>query len=173
MRDYLLIGTVLKPQGIHGESKIKSYAADPEDFRRWKKLYLKDLGGYSPIPCRVTRVHDGFIYAVLKDAKDANEAEALRGQELYIARAQAAPTEKDAVLIADLEGCHAVDEEGQELGVLTEVLQHGPVDTWVFRTEKGTLMAPALKDVFPEVDPEAGVIRVCSARLGEVAVIDD
>ena len=42
MQDYLLIGTVLKPQGIHGESKIRSYAADLNLFSSWNILYLAE-----------------------------------------------------------------------------------------------------------------------------------
>ena len=75
--------------------------------------------------------------------------------------------------IADLVGCAAVDETGRTVGVLTDVLQYGSVDTWVFRTETGTLMAPALLSVFPEVDPENRRISVVSEKLREVAVIDD
>ena len=41
MIEYLMIGEVLKPQGIKGEVKIKPYAANHDDFRRWKTLYLK------------------------------------------------------------------------------------------------------------------------------------
>ena len=74
--------------------------------------------------------------------------------------------------IADLIGCDAEDEEGNPVGTLTDVLQYGSVDTWVFRTPSGTLMAPALLSVFPEVDPAAGKIRVCAEKLREVAVLD-
>ena len=58
-------------------------------------------------------------------------------------------------------------------GKLTEVLQHGSVDTWVFQGPRGTWMAPALKDVFPEADPSARRIVACSPRLEEVAVFED
>ena len=78
--------------------------------------------------------------------------------------------EKDADLIADLIGCEAVDEQGCTVGTLTDVLQYGTVDTWVFRTVGGTLMAPALKAVFPEVDTEGKRIRVVRDRLEEVSV---
>ena len=77
---------------------------------------------------------------------------------------------KNGNLIADLVGCRAVDENGQTVGTLTDVLQHGPVDTWVFRTASGTLMAPALLSVFPAVDPENKAIDVIRERLEEVAV---
>jgi 16S rRNA processing protein RimM len=65
-----------------------------------------------------------------------------------------------------------VDEAGQELGVLSDVLQHGTVDTWVFSGPR-PFMAPALRQVFPEVDPEEKRIRVVREKLEEVAVFED
>ena len=168
-----MIGTVLKPQGIRGECKIKPYAARVELFSSWKKIYLEDHGAFSPIPMKVTRIHEGFVYARLADSMSADDAEAFRGRDLYIDRAHAAPPEDGAVYIADLIGCEAVDEEGRPVGTLTDVLQYGSVDTWVFKTPSGaTLMAPALLSVFPQVDHEAGKILVCAEKLREVAVLD-
>ena len=173
MQDYLMIGVVLKPQGIRGEIKIKPYAADVSLYEEWKTLYIKENDTFSPVPCTVSRIHDGFVYAVLAGCKTADDAEKLRGKDLYIDRAHAAKPENGAVYIADLVGCTAVDETGRTVGVLTDVLQYGSVDTWVFRTESGTLMAPALLAVFPEVDLESRRISVVSEKLREVAVIDD
>ena len=172
MQDYLMIGTVLKPQGIRGEVKIKPYAARVEMFSSWKNLYLEDHGAWTPVPLKVTRIHDGFVYAVLSGSTSADDAEAFRGRDLYIDRAHAAPPEDGAVYIADLIGCEAEDEEGNPVGILTDVLQYGTVDTWVLRTTPGTLMAPALLSVFPEVDPASGKIRVCAEKLREVAFLD-
>ena len=172
LKPYLMIGTVLKPQGIRGEVKIKSYAAEVELFHAWKTLFLEDHGTYNPVPVRITRIHDGFVYAVLADCISADDAEAYRGRDLYINRKQAAPAEEGAVLIADLVGCEAVDEEGNPVGTLTDVLQYGSVDTWVFRTAKGSMMAPALLAVFPQVDAAARRILVCAEKLREVAVYD-
>ena len=155
MQDYLMIGTVLKPQGIRGEVKIKPYAARVEMFSSWKNLYLEDHGAYSPVPVKASRIHDGFVYAFLADCSSADDAEAFRGRDLYIDREHAAPPEDGAVYIADLIGCEAVDEDGNPVGTLTDVLQYGSVDTWVFRTHSGTLMAPALLSVFPQVDTAA------------------
>ena len=44
MQEYLMIGTVLKPQGVRGECKIKPYAANVDLFSSWKTLYLEDHG---------------------------------------------------------------------------------------------------------------------------------
>ena len=172
MQDYLVIGAVLKPQGVRGECKIRPYAADLSLFPTWKTLYLSENGAVTPIPCRVTRIHSGFVYAVLGDCASPEDVERYRGRDLMIDRAHAAPAEENAHLIADLVGCRAVTAAGKELGRLTDVLQHGSVDTWVFKTPSGTLMAPALLSVFPQVDAEAGRILVCAEKLREVAVLD-
>ena len=74
------------------------------------------------------------------------------------------------MLIADLIGCEACDETGAVIGTLTDVLQYGTVDTWVFQTGTGTLMAPALRAVFPEVDAAGRKILAVRDRLEEVAV---
>ena len=173
MNEYLMIGEVLKPQGIRGEAKIKPYAADPEDFRRWKTLYIKAGEAYTPVAARCSRVHDGFAYITLDNCTNPNDVERLRGVQLYIRREQAVQPEGDEVFICDLVGCEAVDETGRVLGTLTEVLQHGPVDVYVFKTPKGSMMAPALKAVFPRVDVQARRVDVCAEKLQEVAVFED
>ena len=173
MQDYLMIGTVLKPQGIHGECKIKSFAADITRFAEWTTLYLREGADYVPLPCRVHRIQDGFVYASLGSCASPEDVERLRNRELFIDRAHAAPPEEGGVYIADLIGCTAEDETGKPLGTLREVLQHGPVDTWVFDGPKGSWMAPALLAVFPEVKPEEKRIIACTERLGEVAVFED
>lgn len=173
MEEYLLIGTVLRPQGIRGECKVKSYASDISLFHDWKTLYLREGDSYSPVPFRTVRISDGFVYAVPGGCTDANGAEAFRNADLYIRRDQAADPGENAELIADLIGCRAVDEAGKEVGVLTDVLQNGPVDTWVFRTDRGIMMAPALLSAFPEVKVRERLITADSARLAEVAVYED
>ena len=171
---YFQVGEVLKPQGVRGEAKLAVWAQNPEDFKRWKTLYLRNGDAYEPIEARCSRVHDGFAYVTLGGCTTPEDVEKLRGASVYIDRAHASPLPEGMVYIADLMGCRAVDEEGRELGILTDVLQHGPTDIYVLRTPKGgTLMAPALPAVFVEKDVEAGLLRVCRERLDEVAVYAD
>ncbi len=171
---YFCIGEVLKPQGLRGEAKVRPFARDPEDFRRWTTLWRKEGDAYLPLASRFSRVHDGFVYLTLGDCASPEDVEKLRGLELYIDRAHAAPLPEGMFYLADLMGCRALDEEGRELGELTDVLQHGPTDVYVFRAPGGkTWMAPALPDAFPEKDVAAGIIRVNSRRLSEVAVYED
>ncbi|MBR6028780.1 MAG: 16S rRNA processing protein RimM [Clostridia bacterium] len=170
LNEYLMIGEVLKPQGVRGEAKIRPYTDDPEAFRRWKTLYLEAGGVYTPVAAACSRVHDGFAYVTLAGCAKPEDVEKLRGRKLYIDRAHAAPLPEGEVYIADLIGCEAVDEKGQHIGRVTDVLQHGPVDVYVFDTPRGEMLAPALKAVFPETDVAARRLTVDSERLAEVAV---
>ena len=173
MEQYLMIGEVLKPQGVRGEVKVKPYAADADAFYDWETLYVKKGDRYEPIAADCSRVHDGFVYLTLGDCASMNDAEKLRGTQLYIDREHANQLEEGGVYIVDLIGCTAVDETGREIGTLTDVLQHGVVDVYVFKTPRGTMMAPAIRAAFPEVDVAARRISVDSARLEEVAVFED
>lgn len=173
MNEYLMIGEVLKPQGVRGEVKVKPFAANHEDFRRWKTLYLKQGESYNPVKARCSRVHDGFAYVTLGECASMEEAEKLRGVQLWIDRAHANPLEEDEVYISDLIGCEGIDEEGKSIGVLTDVLQHGVVDVYVFDSKGKSLMAPALKAVFPTVSVAEKRISVVREKLNEVAVRED
>lgn len=79
MTEYMMIGEVLKPQGVRGEAKVKPYAADPEDFRRWETLYLSDGAAYTPVKAVCSRVHDGFAYVTLGDCAGPEDVEKFRG----------------------------------------------------------------------------------------------
>ena len=170
MNEYLMIGEVLKPQGIRGEVKVKPYAANHDDFRRWKTLYVRQGESYEPIRAKCSRVHDGFVYVTLGECATMEDAEKMRGVQLWIDRAHANPLEEDEVYVSDLIGCEGIDEEGKSIGVLEDVLQHGVVDVYVFRAKGRSVMAPALKAVFPAVDVAAKRITVVRERLNEVAV---
>ena len=172
MNDYLMIGEVLKPQGLRGECKIKPCAADLSLFETWTRVFLRKKEDWVPVSLSLHRVHEGFVYAVLGGCTSPEDVEKLRGEKLYIDRAHAAPLEEGAEYIVDLIGCLAVDESGHELGTLSDVLQHGPVDVWVFEGDR-PFMAPALRDVFPRVDVAEKRILVSSSRLEEVAVFED
>ena len=177
MEAFFLVGEVLRPQGIRGEAKVRPYAANPGDFLKWKTLYVKEKANgqdsYRPLKAACSRVHDGFAYITLEGCTSPDDVEKLRGAELYIDRDHAAPLDEGEYYVQDLIGCEAVDGEGHVLGVLEDVLQYGTVDTYVFRTPRGTLMAPALEKVFPETDVEGKKILVDMERLEEVAVFED
>ena len=51
MTDKLIVGEVLKPQGIRGELKVKPFTDDAEDFHNFSRVFL-DNAEYKVISVR-------------------------------------------------------------------------------------------------------------------------
>ncbi len=171
--EYFLIGEVLRPQGIHGEAKLRCDAADPEAFRRVTTLYWKDGDAYIPVEAHTSRVDGGFAYTTFAGCARPEDVEKLRGRSVYVDRAHAAPLHEGEYYLSDLIGCEVFDRQGGRIGVLRDVLQYGPTDIYVLSTPRGELMAPALPHVFIETDVAGNRITADEERLPEVAVLQN
>ena len=64
-----------------------------------------------------------------------------------------------AVFIADLIGCRALDDDGNEFGKITDVLTMPSSDVYVIKGEK-TYMIPAVKAFVREINVAEGFVRV-------------
>ena len=105
----LIIGEVLKPQGIRGELKIKTYTDFPEDIKSFGKVYIGGVE-YRILSFRIGE--GGFAYLGLRGVPDRNAAELLRGQKIEGDREDAPALEEGRYYIVDILGLDAVTEEG-------------------------------------------------------------
>ena len=170
LTEYLLIGEVLRPQGVKGQVKVRPDTDDPERFLDLNQVFLKQGDGYTAAPVADVSVRDDGVYLRLQNAQTRDEAEKQRGWMLYIDREHARPLAENETFICDLIGCKAVDTQGREIGVVQDVLQPGGNDVYVIKTPKGEMLLPALKHVVPVIDVKKGIMTVDEARLPEVAV---
>ena len=172
-QEYLLLGEIVRPQGIRGEVKVRHYTDDPERFYDLDVVFLKRGESYDEVNVEDARVQGDDVYLKLEGIDDRNEAEKLRNIQLWVDRDNAVELGEDEVFIADILGAKAFDTQGNEIGVLKDVLTPGGVDVFVFKTKKGTLMMPALKTVILEMDADEGKIILDENRLEEVALYED
>ncbi len=172
LSEYLLIGQVLRPQGIRGQVKVRPDTDDPGRFEDLETVYLRKGEAYEAVTVDEVSVREDGVYLRLANARSRDEAEKQRNWMLYVDRAHAVKLNEDETFICDLIGCKAVDTQGNELGKVTDVLQPGGNDVYVIKTPKGEMLLPALKFVIPAVDVKKGEITVDEARLPEVAVCD-
>ena len=155
MRENLIVGTILKPQGIRGELKVKPYTDSPEDFKEFKNLYLD---GEKRRVLSV-RVGDGMVFLGLSGVPDRNAAELLRGKNLELDRDEAPEPEEGRYYIVDLLGLAVVTEEGEEIGTLTDIRQAAS-DIYTVQKDGKDILFPAVSGVVKEVDLEGGRIVV-------------
>lgn len=166
MKDRLWIGTVLKPQGIRGEIKVKYFTDSPEDVKKCGRVYID--GEEKKI---LSFRSDGeAVYLGLYGVADRNAAEALRGKRLYADRADAPVPAEGSYYIVDLIGSKVCTETGEELGELVSIT---PAATDVYAIKRGEkeILFPALADVFVEIAPEEKRIVVNKEKFERVAVL--
>ena len=173
LSEYLMIGEITKPQGVRGEVKVRPCTCDAERFEGLETVYIEKDGGYAPMNIRVNRLSEDAVFMSVEGVTDRDAAEALRGTLLYIDRAHAVALDEDTNFLADLYGLHGLTDDGRDLGRLTDVMQPGGNDVYVFKGPLGEVLVPALKSVVLKVDLAAGEMRLNGRRLDEVAVFDE
>ncbi len=171
MKQYLLLGEVVKPQGLKGEVKLRHETGDASRFLSLDTAWMKQNGAYVPVRVLDARLSGADVFLTLEGVEDRDAAEKLRGTQLYVDRVNARPLDEGEVFIADLIGLKAVDTKGNAIGTLTDVLQPGGADVLVFTTPQGPLMAPHLKKLVKEITAEHIVLD--EAVLPEVGVYEN
>ena len=165
MNGRLTVATVLKPQGIRGEIKVKALTDSASDLVPIKKISIDGVE-YSVLS---VRAQGEYAYLSLKGVADRNCAELLRGKEICAEREDLPPLPEGRYYIADLIGCEVVTERGDILGIVKEVT---PARTDIYTLDaKGREICFAAADgVISDVDIAAKKITVNAKRFKEVSV---
>ena len=162
----LVIGKIVKPQGIRGEVKVYPYTDSAEVFAQLSRVFI----GGTEYKILNARFDGGMAYLSLRGVPDRNAAELLRDKELTIPRDEAPMPEEGSYYIADLLGSEIVTDTGMVLGTLKEIRQ-AATDIYTLETEKGEVLFPTAKGVVLAVDVENKRITVSEKRFKEVAVL--
>ena len=164
--DRLVIGEVLKPQGIRGELKVKTYTDAPEDVKAFGTVYIEDKP-YKILSFRVG--NDGAAYMGLRGIPDRNAAELFRGKKLEGNRADAPELEEGQYYIVDVIGLSCETEEGEVLGIVKDV-KNLSSDVYTIEKAGKQILFPAVKGVVKKVDLENQKLIVDKKIFDEIAV---
>lgn len=161
MEDFFQVGIITSPHGVHGEVKVYPTTDDVRRFRRLKEIILDT--GKERLNLEIEGVKFVKQFAVLKfkGYDNMNDVEKFRQKSLFVARENAVRLKRDEYYIADLMGLKVLDEEGQEIGVLREVIETGANDVYAIDLKDGReLLLPAIKQCVLMVDVEEGFIKI-------------
>jgi len=157
--DRLAIGVIVAPHGTRGDVRMQIWTHFPEHLSDIHEVYLGD----EKRPRRLRRLgaSRGHATLSLQGITDRGAAEELRGTVVRIDRAQAAPLEEDAYYHFELIGLAVETETGEPLGTVVEIIETGANDVYVVKDAEGKeTLIPALKDVVPVIDLNAGKMIV-------------
>ena len=155
----LEIGKIVNTHGLRGEVKVVPWTDYPEDFERIKNVTIKQRN--TEISCTVKSVkyQKNNIILGFSEFKSIEEVEKLKNAVLYASREELGELPEGVYYIADLIGMQVVDDEGNTIGVLGDVIKTGSNDVYsVKRENKRDLLLPVIDDVILSVDTEKRVI---------------
>ncbi len=147
-------GKIVNTHGIRGEVKIQPWADSPEVLCALPALYIDG----APVALRSARVHKGNVIALLEGVSDVDQAMLLKNKVVWLNRDDLRLPE-GTFFLADLIGLRVVDEEGQELGILNEVLSPSRQQVYVVKGDR-ELMIPAVPQFILETNVAGGYIKV-------------
>ena len=147
-------GKIVNTHGVRGEVKIESWMDTPETLASFESLYLDG----ARFDVRSAHVHKGHVIASLAGVENMDAALALKNRVVCIDREEAALPE-GSFFYADILGARVVTEAGEELGILTEVMEMPAQNLYVVRGQREHLI-PAVPDFILSTDLENGVITV-------------
>ena len=151
---YLEAGKILNTFGVRGEVKLDPWCDSAEFLKPLKTLYIDG----APRAVASSRVHKGMLIIRFADVEDVNGAMLLKNKIVYFARSDV-HLPKGRHFVADLLGAAVVDEQGTEIGRLTEVLDMPAGQVYVVQGETEHTI-PAVPEFILDIDADGKVIRV-------------
>jgi 16S rRNA processing protein RimM len=158
----ILLGTIGAAHGIKGEVRIASHTQDPEAIATYGPL-ATDRPGLT-IVIETARLNKNVLVARLKGIRDRNQAEALNGVSLFVARDSLPETgDEDDFYHADLIGLDArLAETGASIGAVIALPNYGAGDLIEVRDPRSgdTFLFPFTKAVVPEIRVGEGYLTI-------------
>lgn len=150
--DRVCVGSIAGAFGVRGEVRLKSFCADPEAIADYGPLFTED--GARSFTLRLTRPVAGGFGARLSGVATKEEADALRGTNLYADRSRLPALPDDEFYHADLIGLEVFDTGGARLGTIRAIHNHGAGDLLEVLApgRRQPLLVPFTLAVVPTVD---------------------
>ena len=146
------MGRLGAARGLKGWLRVKSFADPPEQLQTYRIWNLLVNGQCRETALRRFRTTPRGLECLLDGIDTRDAAEALRGAEIRVNRADLPPAGEDEWYWADLEGLEVRNLEGRPLGRITGLMATGANDVLIVEGERRRLIPFAPGSHIQEVD---------------------
>ncbi len=154
----ILLGRISGVHGVRGWVKVYSYTdpiASILDYRPW--LLGEDQKALEPLE---GGRHGKTVIARLEGVDDREEAAALSGLDIFVARSQLPDPGEHRYYWADLIGLKVVSEDGEVLGTIEEMMATGANDVMVVEGSRQRLIPFVRGQTVLKVDLDSAEVKV-------------
>lgn len=157
--DYLTVGFLRRPHGVHGEIVMDLHTDFPERLKRGKKLLVG--AAHTELTVESVREHQKGVLIKFNGVDTPEGAGQLRNQWVYVKASEVPPLPEGQIYKHQLIGFQILDEDEKLLGELVEIIETGANDVYVVRDESGReILLPAIPSVILDRDTDRRLMRV-------------
>ncbi len=161
MEELLQVGIISSTHGLRGEVKVFPTTDDVKRFKVLKEIILDTDKEKMTLEIEGVKFFKQFAILKFKGIDHIEESEKYKGKGLFVTRTNAVRLMKDEYFIADLIGIAVVDEENNDIGILSEVMETGANDVYIVSMPNHKeILLPAIKQCILDVDIEKKVMKV-------------
>ena len=168
LNDLIELGAVSEAQGLQGQVKVKPHSSEPVALLSSKTVWLsliprRDAGVSASVEqtsltqykVKSAKMHSGNVVMVLEGVSDRDQALALKGARILVARDAFPKADSDSYYWVDLIGCNAVNLQNEALGQVIDVTEngaHGVIAIGDPLSKTIKQLVPFVKEVVQNVD---------------------
>ena len=153
MEELLQVGVITQTHGIRGEVKVFPTTDDASRFRDLKHVLLDTGKDTLSLEIENVKFFKQFVILKFKGYDNINDVERYKRCPLLVERSDAVPLDEDEYFITDMIGMQVVTDQGEDFGVLKDVLTTGANDVYMIdHPSAGEVLVPAIKECILEVD---------------------
>ena len=124
-KNLIPVGVIANVHGIRGLVKVKSFTADPDSLFDYTPLLNKDG---DVVEIEKSGTAKGMYLAKINGISDRNDAELLKGNELFITPDQLPELEDGSYYNNDLIGLDVMDTDSNKIGTVINMHNYGAGD---------------------------------------------
>jgi 16S rRNA processing protein RimM len=152
----IIVGRIVKPYGVTGETKIEPMTDFPERFKGLRSVYLVSPTG-KEIMCEIQEVRyvGGTPYIRFSGFDTPEKAKALNGWFMKVPAEETVALPEGTYYWFELIGMEVVSESGERFGSIVDIFETGSNDVYVVKHGKKEIYVPATREVVRAVDRKA------------------
>lgn len=160
-RTLVAIGKVVKPLGIRGDVVILPMTGNLARFKKLKSVFVgRNDADTIEVTVGSVVVERRGVRLRLGAASDRTAAEKLVGSLLFVHEKDAIRLPKDTFFVHDIVGLNVIDEDGEPVGIVKDVLKYPANDVYVIENKGNEVLLPAVKEFIRKIDIETKTMRV-------------
>ena len=168
LNDLIELGAISEAQGLQGQVKVRPHASEPVALLSAKTVWLfliprrnegvsasYEEASLTQYKVKSAKMHSGNVVIALDGVSDRDQALALKGARVLVARDAFPKADSNSYYWVDLIGCKAINLQDEVLGEVIDVTEngaHGVIAIGDLETKSIKYLVPFVKEVVQNVD---------------------